>query len=141
MIDRSTLFRSDGVGFARELQSTIQAVADLEVPSAWVEEGSAHPTDTCRIKTCQVVSDLFEAYHLIPHRVGASRIGGILALYRYDGSDLELELEVDNELDVVGVLSTDKEVIDSAELSGPDEWRDFVRRFTATAAQSPRLPE
>lgn len=59
--------------------------------------------------------------------------------YGATGQPLEMELEVDNELDVVGVIATREEVRTSEELEGPDDWRDFVRRFRERASESPRV--
>ncbi len=117
----------------------LERVSRVEPPVSWIEEGCEPPSQGCRRLAIRVLADLYGTAGLTPWRCGASRLGGILLAYRAPRRDVELEIEIDNDLDVVGVVSTDRDVLQSSELVDSNEWIAFARTFRrlAVASRSP----
>ena len=103
-------------------------------------DGSVDPSSLCHMVAAKVVQDLYLAYRMHPVRVAASVEGGIMLVYR-DHPNLEMEIEVDNERDVTGVISTDETVLMSAMITLPAELSRLViayRLSTASGMCRPR---
>ena len=115
-------------------------IQDAKLPPRWAEEGVAEPSDDCR-RTCFTMAErLFVERELIPSKVVASRQEGIYVEYKTPRSDRLLGIEVDNELDVVAVVSDANQILASAAFEG-DEALELLRIFfggLATTSGDPR---
>lgn len=115
----------------------LKSIREARIPSRWEEDGCAQPTDACRERSAEILHDLYVNLQMLPARIGASRVGGIMLVYRNPQADLELEIEVDNDLDVVGVLATRSDVLNSAELADTNEWREIARELKRRGTNAP----
>lgn len=72
--------------------------------------------------------DLYESFDLVPDRVAGSVEGGILFVYKR-GDGLRLQIEVDNDGNIVGVISTSEKVVRSELVDLPAKLSQLVRDF------------
>ena len=98
-------------------------------------DGSVDPSSLCHMVAAKVVQDLYLAYRMHPVRVAASVEGGIMLVFR-DHPNLELEIEVDNDGDVTGVISTEDHVLMSAMITLPAEFSRLVTTYRLSTASS-----
>ena len=115
-------------------------VFDANVPSRWREEGVADPTDDCRRMCLELAEQLFAKHGLLPSKVVASRQEGIYVEYKSSKNGRTLGIEVDNQLDVVAVVSDAKQTFASSVFEG-EEAEGLLRVFLdgpAKAAGDPR---
>lgn len=112
----------------QQLVGIIRDVRRIALTARQTEQGVEPPTSLSRRNSETLAIDLYESFDLVPERVAASVEGGILFAYkRSDG--LRLEIEVDNDGDIVGVISTSKQVIRSEIIDLPAKLSQLVRDF------------
>jgi hypothetical protein len=91
---------------------------NLSMPKSWIEEGVESPTAECMKHSFFVINRLFETYGILPYKITMSKEGGIFAAYKNPRNKNILRLEVDNELDVVAVVSDGVAISQSGILQG-----------------------
>ena len=111
----------------------LKDIATCEVHSSLLADSEGNPNQESRALASQVAQDLYLAHRMSPVRVSASVEGGIMLTYR-DRSNLEMEIEIDNEGDVTGVVSTDQEVLMSSAITLPAEFSRLVTYFRLSAS-------
>jgi len=111
----------------------LKSIAVCVVHPALVNSSVGNPNDEARSLASKVALDLYSAYRMVPLRVTASVEGGIMLTYR-DHSNLEMEIEVDNDGDVTGVVSTDRNVLMSSAITIPAEFSRLVSSFRLSAS-------
>jgi len=111
----------------------LKDIATCKVHSSLIADSEGNPNQESRVLASQVAQDLYLAHRMSPVRVSASVEGGIMLTYR-DRSNLEMEIEIDNEGDVTGVVSTDQEVLMSSSITLPAELSRLVTYFRLSAA-------
>lgn len=116
-----------------ELVRLLKNIATCEIHSSLIVESEGNPNRLSRLLASEVAQDLYWAHRMTPVRVSASVEGGIMLTYR-DHSNLEMEIEFDNEGDVTGVVSTDQEVLISSAITLPAEFSRLVTYFRLSAA-------
>jgi antitoxin (DNA-binding transcriptional repressor) of toxin-antitoxin stability system len=115
-------------------------IRDAKLPRRWAEDGIAEPSDDCRQTAFAAAERLFIERELIPTRVVASRQAGIYLEYKSPQGGRLLGIEIDNERDVVAVVSDANQVLASAAFEGA-EAQELLRVFfggSATSAGDPR---
>ena len=93
-------------------------IADATVPAPWKEEGVADPSVECRNLGLSIALGLYADYELIPHRVSASKQGGVFLAYKRSDGMRSLGVEIGNDLDAVGVVSNDTDVLADGAFEG-----------------------
>ena len=93
-------------------------IADAALPAPWKDEGVDDPTIECRDYGLSIARGLYANSKLIPHRVAASKQGGIFLAYKRSDGKRTLGVEIDNDLDAVGVVSNDTDVLASGAFEG-----------------------
>jgi hypothetical protein len=111
----------------------LKSIALCEVHASLVDASTGNPNDESRYLASKVAQDLYMAYRMVPLRVTASVEGGIMLTYR-DHASLEMEIEVDNDGDVTGVVSTDHDVLLSSAITLPAEFSRLVSFFRLSAS-------
>jgi hypothetical protein len=89
---------------------------DVAIPEAWRREGVEAPTEESVESALHLSQRLFVAYGIIPYKVTASREAGVYLAYKSPANFNILRIEVDNELDVVAVVSDGKSILASGVL-------------------------
>lgn len=110
----------------------LKDIATCRVHSSLIDESEGNPNRESRSLASHVAQDLYLAHRMSPVRVSASVEGGVMLTYR-DRSNLEMEIEIDNEGDVTGVVSTDQEVLMSSAITLPAEFSRLVTFFRLSA--------
>lgn len=105
------------------LDYLINMLTLLDCPATWIEAGYSRPTDNCVRKAASLVTEWLLTYGM-PARHVLSRQGGIILEYNRTSHDIvkELCIEVDEDLDVVAVLTIDGVVVASADRGNSVEW-------------------
>jgi len=111
-------------------------IDDARVPSRWRDEGVADPTDECRRSCLELTEQLFEKHGLLPVKVVASRQEGIYLEYKSPRSGRILGIEVDNELDIVAVVSDANQTLASGAFEA-EKAEGLLCIFFDTVATSP----
>lgn len=109
-------------------------VTNLSMPKAWQEEGVEAPSPACHQYSLQVLRRLFDSYGIIPYKITVSKDGGVFAAYKTPQSKNILRIEVDNELDVVAVVSDGDSILDSGLLEADDLEQSLINRFNRSMA-------
>jgi predicted DNA-binding antitoxin AbrB/MazE fold protein len=104
-------------------------IAHLSMPKSWIDEQIEGPTDECKRYSLQVVRRWFLAYGLIPYKITISKDGGVFAAYKNPHNNRILRIEVDNDLDVVAVVSDGEAILDSGLLEGDDREQSLLGSF------------
>ena len=112
---------------AREKADLIRKVRSAEPTARELADGVERPNERARDLAETCVVDLFER-SLNPVRVAASIVGGVFLAYR-SGNGLCLDIEIDNDGDMLGVLSDDDGVIRSEPVDIPAKISRLVRDF------------
>lgn len=110
---------------------------DAELRDSWRAKGFEPPIRECYAKTFEVLSEIYVHFGMLPSKVVATKASSLLIEYRNSRMGSTLRLEVDNELDVVGVVSANDKSIESGDFESDFADRAiaiFQRR--ATAAQT-----
>jgi hypothetical protein len=102
---------------------------NLSMPKSWIEEGVESPTAECMKHSFFVINRLFETYGILPYKITMSKEGGIFAAYKNPRNKNILRLEVDNELDVVAVVSDGVAISQSGILGGDDRECSIIDAF------------
>ncbi len=115
-----------------ELYHAIGEAQKVRLADCFVQEGGIQPTSSSRVKTRQVIEVLYENQRLLPARIGASREGGIMLVYRFP-DEQTIEVEIENDL-LISCVASDKTSVLSSEVFKPvlDACR-FVRRTRTTS--------
>ena len=100
---------------------------DIAVPEAWRREGVEPPSQPCVEAALGLSRRLFAEYGIIPYKVTASKEGGVYLAYKSPANSNILRIEVDNELDVVAVVSDGKAILASAVLENDATEADIIR--------------
>ena len=111
----------------------LKDISSCLVDAAFMDTSNCEPSHVCRAVASKVAQDLYLAHHMRPVRVAASVEGGIMLVYR-DHPNLEMEIEIDNDGDVTGVISTDDTVLMSAMVTLPAEFSRLVTAYRIPAA-------
>ena len=120
----------------RLLVEIIQQVKKAVPTTQQLGKGFVPANQLCIEDAQTVAIDLYEGFDLEPVRVAASVEGGILLAYKKE-SDLRLEIEIDNEGDIVGAISTSKKLIRTEIIDLPAKLSKLVRDFKLS--RSPAL--
>lgn len=112
----------------QQLVRIIRTVRQAAPTTRQLREGVAGPSSLSRKNSEILAIDLYESFDLVPERIAASVEGGILFAYKR-GDGLRLEIEVDNDGDIVGVISTSNQVIRSEIIDLPAKLSQLVRDF------------
>lgn len=110
------------------LVNYLKQVIEAKLPNHYSVEGHPEPSNQCRMVASKLVDEFYRLYELTPSRIGASLVGGIMIVYKNSNSKLDLELEVDNDCDISGVVSSSTEVIESICTNQFSELRQVVRK-------------
>ena len=102
----------------------------LKMPRSWREDNVDKPTSDCLRWSKEILGLLATKYGIIPYKVAYSKEGGVFAAYQNVNNDMILNLEIDNDLDVVAVLSDGIRVTNSEILETENE-RDIINAFLA----------
>ncbi len=119
----------------RHLIEILRDVATVSLPSHLAVGGVDQPNQFCRKHARILATDLYEAFGLFPSRIAASVEGGILLAYRR-GADLRLEIEIDNDGDITGAISTSKRVVRTETIDLPAKLSKLVRDFRLSPRSS-----
>jgi hypothetical protein len=114
-------------GAGRGLISAISEVQTVKLSPRFQSEGGVQPTDACR-RLAQGVIRYFCHDFWKPSRVGASIEGGLMLVYRHSDGTV-FEVEIDNELSIICVVSRDRSVLDSQEFKTALGTYRFVKNF------------
>ena len=117
----------------------IRKVMAVEVPAALVDRFDAPPNSRCRELAQDVVIALWNFDHLRPKKISASTIGGIMIVYWDESCGLRMEIEVDNEGDITGVIASSSAILQSDLVTPPAEWSDLVRDYHRRIAEASSL--
>ena len=109
-------------------------IDNLSMPKSWIEEGVEAPTSDCFSYTKRVLTRLFDTYGIIPYKITMSKEGGVFAAYKSPHNKNTLRLEIDNELDVVAVVSDGEVILDSGVLIEDDFEEGIVDCFNSQVA-------
>ena len=102
---------------------------NLSLPRAWELDGVEQPSPDCLEWSLQVLCRLFDNYGLIPYKIVPSKEGGVFAAYKNPLNANILRVEVDNEFDVVAVVSDGQSVLESGLLEDDDLEQSLIRCF------------
>lgn len=105
-------------------------VDSINLPSKWVVEGIHPPTSECRVLAKSAILRLLKDYQLFPSRISATIEEGVFVNYINHINKLNLSIEVYNDLDVAAIITRDKEIILSADISN-ENFTDIVQIFYA----------
>jgi antitoxin (DNA-binding transcriptional repressor) of toxin-antitoxin stability system len=111
-------------------------VDDARIPLRWRDEGIAEPTEDCRRSCLELTQQLFDKHGMLPSKVVASRQEGIYLEYKSPRGGRTLGIEVDNELDIVAVVSDANQTLSSAAFEG-DGAEELLHSFFDGLAASP----
>ena len=117
-----------GDPFELQKAELVLRVESAQLTPRELECGSQPPNEIARQNARRCVVDLFEAYQLQPQRITASVEGGVFFAYRSDGGTC-LDIEIDNEGDMIGVLSDAENVIRTEVLDIPAKTNRLVHEF------------
>jgi hypothetical protein len=120
-----------------QLVRILKEIASCKLDPSLMHNSAGNPNLDARLLASSVAQDLYMAHRMRPVRVLASVEGGIMLTYR-DHTNLEMEIEVDNDGDVTGVVSTDQEVLMSSEITLPAEFSRLVTFFRLRTTSSLR---
>lgn len=115
------------LGAGRGLISAISEVQTVKLSPRFMSEGGVQPTDACR-RLAQGVIRYFCHDLWKPSRVGASIEGGLMLVFRHSDGTV-FEVEIDNELSIICVVSRDRSVLDSQEFKTALGTYRFVKNF------------
>jgi hypothetical protein len=119
----------------RPVAAHLESLVDnLVIPHSWRIEGFDAPTASCLIFSKSILRRLFDNYGFLPYKIAASKEGGVFAAYRTPSGKITLRVEVDNELDVVAVVSDGHQILDSGFLEADDIERSIIDSFTRALA-------
>ena len=107
---------------------------NLSLPPAWTREGTPLPLSDCLEWSLQVLCRLFDNYGLIPYKIMPTKEGGVFAAYKNPLNGNVLRVEVDNELDVVAVVSDGQSILESCLLEDDDMERSLINTFDSQLA-------
>jgi len=127
--DESNLFKLQSIPLYLKSQ-----LNHLSLPRAWVLDGTEEPSPDCLTWSLQVLCRLFDNYGLIPYKIVPSKEGGVFAAYKHPTNQNILRIEVDNELDVVAVVSDGQSVLESGLLEDDDSERSLIECFNRQLA-------
>lgn len=99
---------------------------DAELRDSWRAKGFEPPKRKCYEKSFEVLSEIYLHSGMLPSKVVATKASSLLIEYRNSRIGSTLRLEVDNELDVVGVVSANDKSIESGDFES-----DFADRAIA----------
>jgi hypothetical protein len=102
---------------------------DVSIPEAWRREGVEPPAGECVESALALSRRLFTAYGIIPYKVTASKEGGVYLAYKSPANSNILRIEVDNELDVVAVVSDGKSILASGVLEDDRAEAEIIGSF------------
>ena len=102
---------------------------DVAIPEAWRREGVESPTEGCIEAALQLSQRLFGTYEMIPYKVTASKEGGVYLAYKSPANLNILRIEVDNDLDVVAVVSDSKAILASGVLEDDAKEAEIIGVF------------
>lgn len=102
---------------------------NLSLPRAWIQDGTEEPSPDCLKWSLQVLCRLFDNYGLIPYKIVPSKEGGVFAAFKNPLNANILRVEVDNELDVVAVVSDGQCILESGLLEDDDLERSLIECF------------
>tara|TARA_A100001391_G_C5066162_1_gene277219 strand:+ start:1202 stop:1756 length:555 start_codon:yes stop_codon:yes gene_type:complete len=111
-----------------KLFNVIRQIKSVCLTDRQVRDSFEQPNSACRKNARTAAVDLFEAFDLLPSRIAASVEGGILLAYKR-GGDLRMEIEIDNDGDITGAISTSKEVLQTEMIDLPAKLSKLVRDF------------
>ena len=103
------------------------------------QDGDVPPNARAYRNAEDVVVGLWNADWMRPHTLGAVAEGGILLTYRAKDPTFRLTFEIDNDGDVIGVVSHGKKVLLSQDVTPPAERSDIVQDFQKFIANASRL--
>ena len=95
-------------------------VDSVNIPQKWVEEGIHPPTLECRKLAKSVVLQLLKEHQLYPSRISATIEEGVFVNYVNHINKRNLSIEIYNDLDIAAIITRDKEIIISADISNED---------------------
>ena len=98
------------------------------MPQRWEKVGVEHPSPDCIHWTKQVLGRLATKYGIKPSKVAYSIEGGIFVAYISDDGATVLNLEIDNDIDVIAVLSRGNKVIGSVVIENENE-KEIIDAF------------
>ena len=81
-----------------------------------------------------MINRLFFRYGILPYKVSVSREGGIFAAFQNPRNKNILRVEVDNDLDVVAVVSDGVSILESGLLQGDDVELAVIESFDSAMA-------
>ena len=109
-------------------------VTNLSMPKNWYNEGVDPPSDACKTYSRQVLRRLFDTYGIIPYKITVSKDGGVFAAYKSANTKNILRIEVDNELDVVAVVTDGSSILDSGLLEEDDREQSLIAALNRSVA-------
>ena len=95
-------------------------VDSVNIPKKWVEEGIHLPTLECRKLAKSVVLQLLKEHQLYPSRISTTIEEGVFINYINHINKRNLSIEIYNDLDIAAIITRDKEIIISADISNED---------------------
>jgi hypothetical protein len=115
-------------------------IAHLSMPKSWIDEQIGGPTEDCKRYSFEVLRRLFGTYGVIPYKIAFSKDGGVFAAYKNPHNNRILRIEIDDDLDVVAVVSDGQAIVESGLLEGDDLERSLLASFDPQLARAFSLP-
>ena len=105
-------------------------VDSIKLPNKWETEGIRPPTLECRKLAKSVTVRLLKTYRLYPSRVSATIEEGVFINYINHVNRSTLSIEAYNDLDLAAIVTRDKEIILSADISD-ENFKEVIQVFNA----------
>lgn len=105
-------------------------VDSINLPNKWQAEGVHPPTLECRKLAKSVVLQLLKIYQLYPSRISATIEEGAFINYINHVNKHNLSIEVYNDLDIAAIITRDKEIIMSADITN-ENFKEIIQIFNA----------
>ena len=95
-------------------------IDSISIPQKWVQEVIHPPTLECRALAKSVVLKLLKEHQLYPSRISATIEEGVFVNYIDHINKRNLSIEIYNDLDIAVIITQDKEIITSIDISNED---------------------
>jgi len=105
-------------------------VDSINLPSKWSVEGIDPPSFACRKLAKAIVIQLLKDYQLYPSRISATIEEGVFINYINHVNKLNLTIEAYNDLEVAAIITRDKEIIFSTDISN-ENLTEIIQIFNA----------
>ena len=98
-------------------------------PQSWIEENINKPNHVCKEEVLRISTLIFEKYKLMPVRVAPSVEEGILLTYWQEEKNKTLKIEIYNDLEMVGLINKDKDIVTSKNILHDQDIFTLVDNF------------